>query len=1446
MTDFNTWSASALWTLLEVSAQATLCLAIILLLRRALGKQLRPDWSYALWGVLILRMLVPFSFSAPLLSYTAPAKAPQAAAPATLMPESSAITITSNPQNALPATDVALESPAVTIASDSANSGEAHLSANELSVKPIEATVTPPQVSEPRTLPIAAALFAVWLTGAIALLGTVVYRHFRLTRAIERDAVPASESISHVLRQVRDELHVTLWPLVLLTPSIATPTVIGILRPRILLPKALAEAASRDELRLILMHELVHVRRRDLWIAWLWLTALSLHWFNPLMWWAGARMRRDREQACDLRVLAALPEHDHAAYGHTLLKSLTAMSREKKFARLAGAAAIVEDQAELEGRLTMIKRYRPIRTRHRISGIVAALALVSVAFTQIWGIAETPPNRPPVVTKLMGWSVILKKSALQEKNRKYPALFPLYGSFAPTIDAPISQLIKDEGAQSLFHTNAEQRAVYFGYLIPNAEVAHAFLDAYEANDPAIAAHEDLKLEKITGGFDTIYALREGIERALITDINDPNAVGKAQSEVPTLWMLPKAGETSAYVLYLDGHVEKLEYPGAYPMDARVVERVQTIITIGGLAQKVAEEQKTLDRVVAQREAAQTKAPESNAPSPTPSADSNPFANITDEAKLAELRDEAAKAGDLIRACEAEMRRVKIRDAAKNPWKDKIDFAEAYRAMPPAANDEVLKARADAVDYFNNPTIAAITDTDYVWRIYHLMSLIARDRKNPQYATQALHYALLTYPRTRYADPAKNSKFQHLVNETAMLIWDTDGVDAAEKFVIDTWKKDRRFLYFFDLPWRERYAKEKLDSNRLTALSSQLGEKAPPIQITILVLPNGMTYAGKQATWDEIDLYLGRILDPANHFVALGYTSDEMSLKAWREAETRLKNIVESRGFDHFSDIGQQKSPLQQVTILISDGEWMYEGQKVTWQEIEKKLAAIPNPQDHFLAIGHVNGGFGLLAELEARMPYVENAQALVEKLGFDHVSLIGNQSAPANAPQAATAAAPADQAPQVDTSNPLDVAINGELRLHYAKASPEVQEFLRSTAKSFGRSGLWRPEIWDQDVDSDHATYLKKLFEEGTYGRHLCEGLAQASIVRNKNLVPGLIKVAAYHRDDQDYDCRPKWMAIAALARQEDESAVPTLVRLVDHGNLNTRMWAQAALARITDQSFGADKQAWANWWNAAGKTPTLGPDDVKPWTPPASVKVAQAQTTPTQNAPAQNAKPPVIVSTVPKIGDAAVPADTKELRVTFDQDMAGGFSWTGGGPAFSESAGKASWLDKRTCVFPVKLVPGKYYRLGINAPSYKNFQSATGTPVSPTSFWFVTAGTDGKPVADLQSPKIVALVPASDTHVSPETKEVLIRFDRKMRDSASFHIVNGKLSHGDPKWRDDGMTCVVEVGLVPDYEYEFMLNNAWDIGFQSAAGVPLTPIRYTFSTKAGDDKNDVPGVQEN
>lgn len=193
-------------------------------------------------------------------------------------------------------------------------------------------------------------------------------------------------------------------------------------------------------------------------------------------------------------------------------------------------------------------------------------------------------------------------------------------------------------------------------------------------------------------------------------------------------------------------------------------------------------------------------------------------------------------------------------------------------------------------------------------------------------------------------------------------------------------------------------------------------------------------------------------------------------------------------------------------------------------------------------------------------------------------------------------------APALADAPPADMErAKAEVARHYGKAHPEVQEFVLHTARSFGRSGLWLNEDAYAGLKPDaRVAYLAKLFNDAEYGRHLCAALAEAGALKDPRLVPGLMKVAGYHVDDKDYDCRPKWMAVAALARQESKEAVPLLVSLVDHGNQNTRFWARAALARMAGDDFRADKAAWNKWWVGRGNEP-IDPKLLKPYAPPAA-----------------------------------------------------------------------------------------------------------------------------------------------------------------------------------------------------------------------------------------------------
>lgn len=124
--------------------------------------------------------------------------------------------------------------------------------------------------------------------------------------------------------------------------------------------------------------------------------------------------------------------------------------------------------------------------------------------------------------------------------------------------------------------------------------------------------------------------------------------------------------------------------------------------------------------------------------------------------------------------------------------------------------------------------------------------------------------------------------------------------------------------------------------------------------------------------------------------------------------------------------------------------------------------------------------------------------------------------------------------------------------------------------------------------------------------------------------------------------------------------------------------------------------------------------------------------------------KKPEIVAINPPNGAKDVDPATTELRVTFNVPMIQGFSWTGGGPNYPEITGRPHWTeDQKTCVLPVKLKPNWDYRLGLNSPSHKNFQSASGIPLEPVRYRFSTRGNASEAAAGQAVDKAVAAAEA-------------------------------------------------------------------------------------------------------
>lgn len=116
---------------------------------------------------------------------------------------------------------------------------------------------------------------------------------------------------------------VPLWKHIYLADGIGSPFVLGVLRPKIYLPSALAE----EERGYIILHEQHHIRRCDHIVKLLAYFALCLHWFNPLVWAAFVLFSKDMEMSCDEAVVKKLGEHIRADYCSSLLSLATGRRR---------------------------------------------------------------------------------------------------------------------------------------------------------------------------------------------------------------------------------------------------------------------------------------------------------------------------------------------------------------------------------------------------------------------------------------------------------------------------------------------------------------------------------------------------------------------------------------------------------------------------------------------------------------------------------------------------------------------------------------------------------------------------------------------------------------------------------------------------------------------------------------------------------------------------------------------------------------------------------------------------------------------------------------------------------------------------------------------------------------------------------------------------------------
>ncbi|WP_297301564.1 M56 family metallopeptidase [uncultured Oscillibacter sp.] len=346
----------------EILLTSSALILALLALRRLFRKVLSRRAQYALWGLVLLRLLVPASLPAAefsLLTAAEPVVSGLEGQALYLSP--SRVTLTA-PEGPLPSYR-SEEDPKIVLGPPSENSVYSYTNSQQVVH----------EVEYARQIVLADQLPPIWHGGMAAMACWLVLSNLLFWRKLRRARRPYPVEGSP--RRVY-----------LVEEGLPSPCLFGLFRPAIYLTPAALQ--SPDRLRHVLAHEETHARHLDPLWSLLRAVCLTVYWFDPLVWWAALASRTDCELACDEGALRRLGEAERVPYGRTLLSLIPV--RKAPANPLLSATTMTAGKRQLKDRITRVAE-NPVYLGRALFAAVALAALVcAVTFTG----AKTPAPEP--------------------------------------------------------------------------------------------------------------------------------------------------------------------------------------------------------------------------------------------------------------------------------------------------------------------------------------------------------------------------------------------------------------------------------------------------------------------------------------------------------------------------------------------------------------------------------------------------------------------------------------------------------------------------------------------------------------------------------------------------------------------------------------------------------------------------------------------------------------------------------------------------------------------------------------------------------------------------------------------------------------------------------------------------------------------------------------------
>lgn len=364
--------------ILEASVMASVMICLVLLIRALLARSMRPGVMLMLWGLVLLRLFLPLTLTSPVNLITIPRQS--IAIQSDYAPAAA--------QDFTPAAEGGASAPQMSAVSGSSDTVEP---AVKKSADTGGDTANAPAWNISCHIWDVAA--AAWVAGILATLLLFARKARICSKHLKLCAPVTDAAVLDMIRRHSDEAGIRTAAAALVCDFVHAPMVYGYFRPRILIPTIFLNM-GRGSLGAILLHEVIHIRRRDILKNYIWLVAKALHWFNPLVWLAFELYEDDIELCRDYNVAYMLNTDGAFVYSMSLLEAAR-LSRRTAYPP-SQAAALFESTGSLKTRIFRLMKPVKHKKTAAILSVLLALVMTVTCFTTA---CQPTPVTPPVPNK---------------------------------------------------------------------------------------------------------------------------------------------------------------------------------------------------------------------------------------------------------------------------------------------------------------------------------------------------------------------------------------------------------------------------------------------------------------------------------------------------------------------------------------------------------------------------------------------------------------------------------------------------------------------------------------------------------------------------------------------------------------------------------------------------------------------------------------------------------------------------------------------------------------------------------------------------------------------------------------------------------------------------------------------------------------------------------------